>query len=194
MHLSFLCHIGAARNRSLLQDLQPVITIVEEAAEVFEAHTITSLTPGCQHLILIGDHQQLRPSPTVYDLQIGYYLDVSLFERMVTNGLRFERLCLQHRMRPEIAKMLDHIYVSPKLQNHDSVLKFENVKGVKRNLFFVDHNEREVMITKLNSNKLYDLLLKYKFATTGHRLYLRQKLKPDNEILRKRITDRLVLS
>ena len=120
---------------------------MEEAAEVFEAHTVTSLTPGCQHLILIGDHQQLRPNPTVYDLEINYNLDVSLFERMVTNGMQFERLSLQHRMRPEIAKMLDHIYVKPKLQNHDSVLKFEDIKGVERNLFFVDHEEKEVIIT-----------------------------------------------
>ena len=132
----------------MLQDIKPVITIVEEAAEVFEAHTVTSLTPGCQHLILIGDHQQLRPSPTVYDLQINYALDVSLFERMISNGLQFKRLCLQHRMRPEIAKMLDHIYVNPKLQNHDSVLKFEDIKGVERNLFFVDHEEKEVIIAR----------------------------------------------
>ena len=119
---------------------------MEEAAEVLEAHIVTSLTPGCQHLILIGDHQQLRPNPTVYDLQINYDLDVSLFERMVRNGMLFSRLCLQHRMRPEIAKMLDHIYVKPKLENHKSVLEFENIKGVERNLFFVDHNEEEVIL------------------------------------------------
>lgn len=114
---------------------------------MFETHTVTSLTPGCQHLILIGDHQQLRPNPTVYDLQENYALNVSLFERMVKNGLQFERLCLQHRMRQEIAKMLDHIYISPKLQNHDFVLTFENVKGVEKNVFFLDHNEKEVMAT-----------------------------------------------
>jgi len=131
--------------------MQPVITIVEEAAEVLEAHIITSLSPGCQHVILIGDHQQLRPSPTVYDLQINYNLDVSLFERMVKNGMQFSRLCLQHRMRPEIAKMLDHIYAEPKLQNHESVLNFEDIKGVERNLFFVDHNEKEVTVSRLRN-------------------------------------------
>ena len=127
-----------------MQAIKPAITIVEEAAEVMEAHIITSLTPGCQHLILIGDHQQLRPNPTVYDLQINYNFDVSLFERMIKNGMEFARLCLQHRMRPEIAKMLDHIYVNPKLENHDSVLKFERIRGVQRNLFFLEHSEREV--------------------------------------------------
>ena len=63
---------------------------------------------------------------------------------MIENNLEYKRLCLQHRMRPEIAKMLDHIYVNPRLQNDKSVLAFEDIKGVERNLFFVDHNEEEV--------------------------------------------------
>lgn len=61
--------------------------IVEEAAEVLESHIVTCLTPACQHLILIGDHQQLRPSTTVYELSTQYKLDISLFERMVNNKL-----------------------------------------------------------------------------------------------------------
>ena len=139
-----LLNLGAAKYRKLLQRLRPRITIVEEAAEVLESHIVTSLTPGCQHLILIGDHQQLRPNPTVFELSKHYNLDVSLFERMVKNGMPFERLRLQHRMRPEISKMLEHIYVNPKLENHKSVLGRDNIKGVARNMFFVDHAESEV--------------------------------------------------
>ena len=52
---------GAAKYRKALQKLGPRLVIVEEAAEVFEAHTVTTLTRQCQHLILIGDHQQVRP-------------------------------------------------------------------------------------------------------------------------------------
>ena len=139
-----LLNLGAAKFRKLVQRLRPRITIVEEAAEVLESHIVTSLTPGCQHLILIGDHQQLRPNPTVYELAKNYNLDVSLFERMVKNGMPFQRLRLQHRMRPEISKMLEHIYINPKLENHETVLDFPNIKGVARNMFFVDHDESEV--------------------------------------------------
>merc|ERR1719347_1412912 len=67
---------GAARLQNLLKQLKPSILIVEEAAEVLEAHIVASLTESCQHLILIGDHQQLRPSPTVYELSVEYNLDV----------------------------------------------------------------------------------------------------------------------
>lgn len=34
-----------------------------------------------------GDHQQLQPSPTVYELATKYGLETSLFERMIKNGL-----------------------------------------------------------------------------------------------------------
>lgn len=51
---------GAAKYRQALQELKPRLVVVEEAAEVMEAHTITTLSQACQHLILIGDHQQVK--------------------------------------------------------------------------------------------------------------------------------------
>ena len=63
--------------------------MVEEAAEVLEGHVISTLNQDCQHLILIGDHKQLRPNPTVYALARKYNLELSLFERMIDNGLKW---------------------------------------------------------------------------------------------------------
>ena len=140
------CVIGmtttcAAKYRSILKEIRPRIVIVEEAAEVLEAHIIASLTPGCQHLILIGDHKQLRPTPAVYDLTKRYKLDVSLFERMVYVGIQCEMLNVQHRMRPEIATLMKHIYDD--LENHESVEKYEDIKGMKKNMFFINHKYME---------------------------------------------------
>jgi superfamily I DNA and/or RNA helicase len=53
---------GVAKFQRLIQATQPEIIIVEEAAEVLEAHIVTSLSAATKHLILIGDHEQLRPS------------------------------------------------------------------------------------------------------------------------------------
>ncbi|XP_066288837.1 NFX1-type zinc finger-containing protein 1-like [Branchiostoma lanceolatum] len=144
---------GAAKYRSLLQDIKPAIIVVEEAAEVLEAHIVTTLSQQCQHLILIGDHQQLRPNPTVYQLAKKYNMDISLFERMVKNDMQCQRLQSQHRMRPEFARLLTpHIYES--LDNHESVLNFENIKGVSSNMYFVDHSywEAHDSDTKSRSN------------------------------------------
>lgn len=97
---------GAAMHQAALRSLKPRIVIVEEAAEVLEAHLLTSLTEACQHAILIGDHKQLRPNPAVYELAKKYKFDVSLFERLIRNRFPYRMLKNQHRMRPEISRTL----------------------------------------------------------------------------------------
>ncbi|NWU77785.1 ZNFX1 protein, partial [Onychorhynchus coronatus] len=144
---------GAAKYRQILQKVEPRIVIVEEAAEVLEAHTITTLSKACQHLILIGDHQQLQPSANVYDLAKNFSLEISLFERLIKVDFPFVRLKYQHRMRPEIAQLITpHIY--QELENHPSVLNYENIKGISSNLFFVEHDfpEQEIKEGKSHQN------------------------------------------
>jgi len=145
---------GAAKYRQLLQRVHPRIVIVEEAAEVMESHVVTTLSPRCDHLIMIGDHQQLRPNPTVYTLAKKYHLDISLFERMVKNELHCDQLTIQHRMRPEIVKLIvPHVYKS--LTNHESVLRYDHVSGINGDLFFVTHSEVETNVddSKSKSNE-----------------------------------------
>uniref|UniRef100_A0A673AYI1 NFX1-type zinc finger-containing protein 1-like n=1 Tax=Sphaeramia orbicularis TaxID=375764 RepID=A0A673AYI1_9TELE len=145
---------GAAKYRQILQEVRPTLVIVEEAAEVLEAHTITTLSKACQHLILIGDHQQLRPSATVYELAKNFHLEMSMFERLVKMGLPFVRLNYQHRMRPDIASLLTpHIYSN--LENHPSVLDYDNIKGLNTNLFFLEHShpEEEIQDGRSHQNK-----------------------------------------
>lgn len=140
---------GAARYRALLQRVAPRVVIVEEAAEVLEAHLVTSISGGCEHFILIGDHKQLRPSPAVYELARKYHLDISLFERMINNGMEVVTLLKQHRMRPLISTLMEPIY--PELQDDESVHGRDNVKGVAKNMFFIDHAQRETSDDELKS-------------------------------------------
>lgn len=42
---------------------------MEEAAEVFEAHVLVCLNKHVEHLILVGDHEQLRPKANTYEMQ-----------------------------------------------------------------------------------------------------------------------------
>ena len=128
---------GAAKHYEILQSIKPKIVIVEEAAEVLEGHIITSLSDECEHLILIGDHKQLKPSPTVYQLAKKYNLDLSLFERMINNKVTFESLEFQHRMRPEIANIIRLFY--PYLKDHELVLNKPDIRGVSKNVYFITH-------------------------------------------------------
>ncbi|XP_026476066.1 NFX1-type zinc finger-containing protein 1-like [Ctenocephalides felis] len=146
----------AARLQASLNVLKIPIVIIEEAAEVPESHIIVSLTQHCEHLILIGDHLQLKPSTAAYKLCRYYNLDISLFERMLNNKMNCVQLNVQHRMRPEIASLVcPNIYED--LQNHESVLEYPEVVGVTKSLYFIKHNVFEDQlndddnVTKKNS-------------------------------------------
>ncbi|XP_015239630.1 PREDICTED: NFX1-type zinc finger-containing protein 1 [Cyprinodon variegatus] len=166
---------GAAKFRKALQEVRPCLVIVEEAAEVLEAHTITTLSKACQHLILIGDHQQLRPSATVYELAKNFSLEMSMFERLVNMGLPYVRLNYQHRMRPDIACLLTpHIY--SELENHPSVYEYENIKGLNTNLFFLEHNHLE---EEIKDGRSHQNSHEAKFVVALCRYLLLQDYKPE---------------
>ncbi|CAG7834108.1 unnamed protein product [Allacma fusca] len=165
---------GAAKYNTLLRMMKSRIVIVEEAAEVLESHIVTSITEHCEHLILIGDHKQLKPSPTVYKLAKDYNLDLSLFERLINNNLRWQYLRAQHRMRPEISKLLvPTIY--RELEDHSSVFNYPSIPGFLKNLFFVTHSEAEKAdndsMTKSNEYEA-------KYLTKLCRYLMLQGLKP----------------
>ena len=52
---------GAAIYQELLNKLRAPVVFVEEAAEVLESNLLATLTPHVKHLVLIGDHKQLKP-------------------------------------------------------------------------------------------------------------------------------------
>ena len=133
---------GAAKYQHIIQRVKPKIVIVEEAAEVLESYIVSCLSAATQQLILIGDHKQLRPSPNEYYLAKDYNLDISLFERLIRADIPHATLQTQHRMRPEIAGLVcPSIY--PTLDNHESVLKYEHIRGVATNLHFFNHKYPE---------------------------------------------------
>ena len=135
---------GAAKHHHLLKNIHPKIVVIEEAAEVFESHVITSLSPSVQQLILIGDHKQLRPKPNHYQLEKKYNLDVSLFQRLIENGIPHVTLTVQHRMRPDIASLI-HPTIYPELHNGRQAIAHgqHKIAGVGHNLFFLHHEHPE---------------------------------------------------
>ena len=133
---------GASKYQHIIHLVKPKIVIVEEAAELLEAHIVSALNAGTQHLILIGDHKQLRPKPNEYDLAKKHNLHISLFERLIRNGLPHATLLIQHRMRPQIARLV-HPHVYDTLENHESVEKRSDIKGFDKNMFFFHHEHEE---------------------------------------------------
>jgi len=120
-----------------------ISVVVEEAAQVLEPHIVASLTSVCQHLIMIGDHQQLRPSCNVHLLSSKFRMDVSLFERLVGLGLPVVTLQVQHRMRDDVARLIvPSVY--RQLLNHPSTDQYPPIPSMGgRNVFFLDHRGKE---------------------------------------------------
>jgi hypothetical protein len=142
---------GLARNLNLLKRLPTKVLLVEEAGEVLEAHILTALLPSLEHAILIGDHQQLRPQVTNFDLTSEnpcgkkYSLDISLFERLVSPPtevpgikLPFSTLNIQRRMHPTISALIKRT-LYPTLEDAPNVLTYPVVTGMKKRLFWLDH-------------------------------------------------------
>lgn len=131
---------GLSKYRALLSSLNPRTVLIEEAAEAIEAPISVSCFNSLQQLILVGDHKQLRGHCSVQDLGgEPFYLDVSMFERLIRNEIKYVTLRRQRRMAPEIRRLLGPIY--GELQDHPSVEERPEVPGmVNRRSFFFSHS------------------------------------------------------
>ncbi|KIO31498.1 hypothetical protein M407DRAFT_67824, partial [Tulasnella calospora MUT 4182] len=144
------CTTTAAKSlTSLLSGVRPKVLLVEEAGQVLEAHIIASLVGTIEHMILIGDPLQLRPSLANFKLSLDnprsghlYRFDESLIERLSRMGLKMSQLEVQRRMRPSIADLV-RTTLYPKLEDHEIVSKYPPIRGMTTNVFFLDHRHAE---------------------------------------------------
>ena len=135
----------AAMCKHLLDDVSAGIVLVEEAAEIFESHILTSLSKQTKRLIMIGDHKQLRPKAQHYPLTVEsnrqYDLNRSLFERLA-EVLPTSKLGIQHRMHPLISAV-PRLTTYPELEDAPHTSNRANVRGLQSRVIFIDHNYAE---------------------------------------------------
>ncbi|KAF2397968.1 P-loop containing nucleoside triphosphate hydrolase protein [Trichodelitschia bisporula] len=151
---------GLAKYRALVSTLNPKVVLIEEAAETIEAPIAAGCVPSVQHLILVGDHKQLRPNCVLTNHnQPGTDLNVSLFERLVNLGVEYSMLKRQRRMIPEVRRLIAPIY-GKEIEDHPIVLDPEyrpDVPGMGGvNSFFFDHQHHEQLDTfksRMNSHE-----------------------------------------
>jgi hypothetical protein len=145
---------GLAGRMSLLKHVPCKVLICEEAGEILEPHMISALLPTVEHCIQIGDHEQLRPSVSNFnELSLEsergklHQLDKSQFERLSMGEVGrplvpVAQLNVQRRMRPQISTLIrETIY--DKLIDHGSTSNLPDVVGMRRNVFWLDHQNLE---------------------------------------------------
>ncbi|KAI8069164.1 RNA helicase-domain-containing protein [Gongronella butleri] len=90
--------------------------LIDEATQSSEPECIIPLVLGCKQVILVGDHQQL--GPVIMNKKAARAgLCQSLFERLVTLGIRPIRLQVQYRMHPCLSEFPSNMFYEGTLQN-----------------------------------------------------------------------------
>ena len=144
---------GCAKYSTILEQNNFEVVIIEEAAEVLEPHIVSLLTKHTKHLIMIGDHQQLRPKPYNYELTAKYHFDVSLFERLINNGIPYKTLKYQRRMKSSFADFVRLIYGKQDYYDYIDNNNEEKLRGMEKDMFIVTHNNPEIEDINLSSKK-----------------------------------------
>ena len=90
--------------------------LVDEATQATEPECLIPLVMGAKQVILVGDHCQLGPVVlSKKAARAGF--NQSLFERMVSLGIRPIRLEVQYRMHPALAEFPSQTFYDGSLQN-----------------------------------------------------------------------------
>ena len=145
---------GASIHTKLIEQLAPKIVIVEEAAEILESGLISAIGNSVNHLIMIGDHKQLRPGVNDYMLTKNFQFDISMFERLILSKYPYKTLATQSRMRPEMSALLRDIY--PKLQDNLEIVEDENHKPpafFEKSIYFWTHEHKEDLSPTIRSKQ-----------------------------------------
>lgn len=94
---------------------------------------------------MIGDHMQLKPH-SAYIKGLRYStINQSLFERLIRADFHVNVLNIQYRMRNTFAEFLCPLFYK-ELFSHETVIDFPAIRNMSMNVYFVDHQEQEVVI------------------------------------------------
>lgn len=71
------------------------------------------------------------------------------------NGIQCNTLNVQHRMRPEISRLITPA-IYRILHDHETVKKYPDVRGMNKNVFFLDHSQRESSSGLTSKKNVYE--------------------------------------
>lgn len=110
-----VCTCVTAGDRRL-QGFKFRTVLIDESSQAKEPETLIPIVHGCQQLILVGDHRQLRPTVQCQEAE-SEGLSRSLFERLVMLGHKPIRLTVQYRMHPCMSLFPSNKFYEGELQD-----------------------------------------------------------------------------
>eukprot|EP00668_Euglena_longa_P046586 GGOE01062271.1.p1 GENE.GGOE01062271.1~~GGOE01062271.1.p1 ORF type:complete len:946 (-),score=282.70 GGOE01062271.1:89-2659(-) len=97
-----ICATCVGVGAPVMQGLQFDLVLVDEATQAVEPSVMIPITRGAKQVVMIGDQAQLPPTCKCPEAML-MGLDISLFDRLIGNGLECHVLDTQYRMHPTIS-------------------------------------------------------------------------------------------
>ncbi|XP_030850127.1 NFX1-type zinc finger-containing protein 1 [Strongylocentrotus purpuratus] len=131
---------SAAKNRRVLQRINPRVIIIEEGADVLQSITSGIIPSACQQLIIIGDNvPKVDQFQAVRKIADVHGIHATLMQQLVEKNYSVYELKTQHRMSPASSKLSRQLF-SYEYQSDQSVIDLPSITGIKHNVFLIDHN------------------------------------------------------
>jgi len=111
-----LCTTNIGAGHFTLANRRFSIVLIDEATQATEPSALVPIVKGTRQLILVGDQCQLPPTVTSQRAEEGG-LDISLFERLLSNGLPAHMLTTQYRMHPTIREFPSSKFYENRLED-----------------------------------------------------------------------------
>ncbi|KAL4510686.1 hypothetical protein ABPG72_004840 [Tetrahymena utriculariae] len=111
-----VCATNVGSMSEYLKEQNFTRVIIDEATQATEMSTIIPLINKAQQVVLIGDHKQLPPT-VLSSLAQSKGMTISLFERLVKQGIQPKMLMRQYRMHSTIALFPSHQFYNNLLEN-----------------------------------------------------------------------------
>jgi regulator of nonsense transcripts 1 len=96
--------------------------LIDESTQATEPECLIPLVRGARQVVLVGDHCQLGPV-IMCKKAAKAGLSQSLFERLVSLGIRPIRLQVQYRMHPALSEFPSNTFYEGTLQNGVTVIE-----------------------------------------------------------------------
>jgi len=111
-----VCATCVGSTSEYLKGMSFTRVIIDEATQATEMSSLIPLIRNCQQLVLIGDHKQLPPT-VISTFAQSKGMTISLFERLIRQGIKPHLLNIQYRMHPSIAIFPSHQFYNNMLEN-----------------------------------------------------------------------------
>ena len=112
-----ICCTCIGSGSDVLDKIKFHTVLIDEATQATETATVVPImNSNCERLILVGDHCQLPPTVVSTEAQ-ERGLAISLFTRLVSQGIKPALLDTQYRMHPSIAQFPSDSFYNKRLKN-----------------------------------------------------------------------------